>query len=109
LKKDPDWASPLLWRSEIRNVLTFYVRKRLLTLATSQEIMAQAINLMSALEYDVVSSDALALAADSGCSASDCEFVALARDLGVPLVTVDKQILAEFPNVAISLDAYVAA
>jgi hypothetical protein len=32
----------------------------------------------------------------------------LAQDLNVRLVTVDRQLLAEFPNVAISLDQYVA-
>jgi predicted nucleic acid-binding protein len=44
----------------------------------------------------------LSLAAQSGCSAYDCEFVALAQDLRVPLVTTDRQILKAFPTVAVS-------
>jgi predicted nucleic acid-binding protein len=36
----------------------------------------------------------------------DCEFVALAQHLDVPLVTADKKILREFPAIAKSLDAY---
>jgi predicted nucleic acid-binding protein len=36
----------------------------------------------------------------------DCEFVALAQHLDVPLVTADKKILREFPVIAKSLDAY---
>ena len=36
----------------------------------------------------------------------DCEFVALAQDLGVSLVTVDKQILEQFSYVAVSPDKY---
>jgi hypothetical protein len=26
--RDPDWQVPLLWRSEVRNILTGYVRRR---------------------------------------------------------------------------------
>jgi predicted nucleic acid-binding protein len=36
----------------------------------------------------------------------DCEFIATANDLKVPLVTVDKQLLREFPSVAISLKSF---
>ena len=54
------------------------------------------------------SSRILQLAAESTCTGYDCEFVALAKDLGVHLVTVDKQLLSQFPDVAIALDKYVA-
>src|ERR1700730_11029807 len=30
LRKDPEWVAPLLWRSEMRNILALYVRQRLL-------------------------------------------------------------------------------
>jgi len=106
---DPQWIAPWLWRSEFRNVLILNVRLRHLTLEAAYEIMDKSLHLMSGRERDVNSAHVLRLAAQSTCSAYDCEFVALAQDLNVRLVTVDKQILAEFPNVAISLDAYVAA
>ncbi|MGD0382368.1 MAG: type II toxin-antitoxin system VapC family toxin [Thermoguttaceae bacterium] len=108
LAKDADWRSPPLWRSEFRNVLTLYMRKQLLALEESQKIMGKALQLMAGREYDVASSHVLQLAAGSTCSAYDCEFVALARDLGVPLVTVDKQIITQFPDTAIALDKFVA-
>jgi predicted nucleic acid-binding protein len=41
----------------------------------------------------------------SECSAYDCEFVALAKYLGVPLVTADNKLLREFPGIAKSLEA----
>lgn len=105
-RKDPAWVAPWLWRSEFQNVLILYVRKRNLTFESAQEIMQESLRLMAGNEYQVASEHVLRLAAGSECSAYDCEFVALAQDLSVRLVTVDKQILSEFPNVAVSLDAY---
>jgi len=43
----------------------------------------------------------------SDCSAYDCEYVALAQDLDVPLVTTDRQVLREFPKIAVSLEKFV--
>ncbi len=107
LAKDPEWAAPLLWRSELRSVLTLYVRQKQLTLAQAQQVMAEATQLMQDHEYAVTSVHVLDLAAQSACSAYDCEFVALARDLHVRLVTTDRQILRAFSDDAISLDDYV--
>jgi predicted nucleic acid-binding protein len=108
LAQDSAWAAPLLWRSELRNVLALYIRKDLLSVAQAQEVMAAAQEVMEGREYEVVSFRVLALVAQSACSAYDCEFVALAQDLALPLVTVDKQILKQFPQVAVSLDAYLS-
>jgi predicted nucleic acid-binding protein len=41
------------------------------------------------------------------CSAYDCEFVALAHANGVRLLTVDREILHDFPEVDISLKRFV--
>jgi predicted nucleic acid-binding protein len=106
---DPQWAAPRLWRSEFRNVLAMYVRRGLLTLAAAQGIMDEALRVMNGREYEVASSAVLRLAAGSSCSAYDCEFVALAQDLGVPLVTVDQQVLDEFPHLAATPDRYLAS
>jgi predicted nucleic acid-binding protein len=105
--RDPHWVAPLLWRSEFRNVLALYIRKQLLSLAEAQQIIDEATNLMQSREHLANSSDVLRLVASSTCSAYDCEFVALATSLNVPLVTVDKQILEQFPQVALSLDEFI--
>lgn len=107
-QKDPHWVAPWLWRSEFQNVLILCVRKRNLTLNAALEIMDESLRLMSDCEYEVSSSHVLRLAAKSSCSAYDCEFIALAENLNIPLVTVDKQVLTKFPDVAIPLDRYVA-
>jgi len=106
-QRDTDWTAPLLWRSEMRNVLLGYIRKTILTLEDSLEIMDEATTIMRGGEYEITSSDVLSLASKSKLSAYDCEFVALAKDLSVPLITVDKQVLSEFPETAISLQEYV--
>jgi predicted nucleic acid-binding protein len=108
LRKDPEWAAPLIWRSELRNVLAQYVRRSLLDLGNAQQIMIAATDTLRGREYQVSSDPVLRLAAESGCSAYDCEFVALAQDLGVALVTADREVLRAFPEIAVGLDAFSA-
>jgi predicted nucleic acid-binding protein len=100
LQHDPEWAAPTLWRSEFRNVLALYLRKNLLTLEQAVAIQAEAESLLHESEYMVNSLDVLRLVQQSKCSAYDCEFVALAQSLNVPLITMDKQILKDFSNTA---------
>jgi len=107
LFKDADWAAPILWRSELRNVLVKYIRNRWLSLEDAAQVMDEAITLMRDREFEVSSLQVLSLAALSNCSAYDCEFVALARALEVPLVTVDRQVLKQFAETAVSLEDFV--
>ena len=107
LLKDPLWVAPLLWRSELRSALALYIRKKLLSLADAQQVMEDALHLMQGREYETMSHQVLALTAASTCSAYDCEFVALAKDLNIPLVTPDRQVLSQFPDVATPLAEFV--
>lgn len=100
LCSDPLWAVPLLWRSEFRNSLLGLVRARALDLEDALVMVDEAERWLNGREYSVVSLHVLLLAIRSGCSAYDCEFVALAQDLRVPLVTTDRQVLRAFPSVA---------
>ena len=107
LRKDKEWAAPILWRSEFRNVLTLYMRKNIIKLEQAQQIMNSALKILKGREYEVPSYEVLRLASTSNCSAYDCEFISAANDLKVPLLTVDKQLLREFSSVAISLDSFI--
>ena len=107
LEKETRWAAPILWRSEFRNVLALYIRKNYLSLEEAQEIIIEALMLMNGREYEVASFQVMELVASSECSAYDCEFVALAEDLGTSLITVDKKILRQFPQIAVLLDDYI--
>ena len=108
LVMDPGWSAPLLWRSEFRNTLVKCVRGELLEWSDTFRIMNEAESLLAGNEYAVVSGDVLSIAASSACSAYDAEFVVLARELGVPLVTSDKQLLKSFPETAVSPARFMA-
>lgn len=108
LGQDPQWAAPLLWRSEFLNVLAHYIRKTFLSLDEAQQIIREALLLMKGREYEIAYFQVLDLIASNNCSAYDCEFVALAEDLETSLVTVDKKILTEFPEIAVSLDKFIS-
>jgi predicted nucleic acid-binding protein len=105
-QKDPDWIAPLLWRSELRNVLIQSLRQALLSLDEIISIMNRAEGLMKDSGYQMDSSRVLRLAADSGCTAYDCEFVALALDLGIPLVTSDRALIEKFKHNVVSMKSF---
>jgi predicted nucleic acid-binding protein len=43
---------------------------------------------------------------NSTCSSYDCEFIALAKNLNTKLITMDKKLLSEFRNFAVSLEEF---
>ncbi len=103
---DSQWAAPFLWRSEFRNVLAHYLRRGLLSLDEAGQVMERTEALMRGNEYAVPSASVLALASRSKCSAYDCEFVVLASDLAVSLVTSDREVLSAFPERAVSPEKF---
>ncbi len=108
LSFDSDWVAPILWRSEFRNVLAQYLRKTLLNLDEILLIIQQAEQLLTDREYDISSAHIMQLVKSSQCSAYDCEFIALAQYLDVPLITADKMILREFPEITKTAESYLA-
>jgi len=102
-RSDPDWNAPLLWRSEFRNVLAGCLRRGDVKLETALQIADEAEGQMRGREFSVPSAQILACVEASDCSAYDCEFVVLAEELGVPLVTADARLLRSFPAVAKAL------
>jgi predicted nucleic acid-binding protein len=107
LQKDPYWITPPLWQSEFRNLLSGYMRRGM-ALEQAQKIMENTLWLMEERQIVPNSNRVLALAANSACTAYDCEFIALAEQLGIRLVTADKQLIKAFPEIAISLEDFVA-
>lgn len=108
-EKDREWAAPLLWRSEYRSALLGYMRQREMTLQRAINAFSVAQRLFGGREHLIQAPDVLSLAVDNSITAYDLEFVVLARQLSVPLVTFDKQVLAAFPGVAVAPAVFVAA
>ena len=109
MNRDPEWAAPVLWRSEFRNIIATYLRRDEFVVQYGITLIEQAEKLMAGNEHIVQSSRVLQLAADSGCTAYDCEFVAVAEHLGVPLITFDHAILNAFPQVAMDPARFLAS
>jgi predicted nucleic acid-binding protein len=106
LRRDADWAVPLICRSEIRNILTLYMRHEGLSLSQARKTMDMAESLWRSREFAVPSDDILELSFHHNITAYDGEFVVLAKQLEVSLVTFDKAVLKAFPNVAISAEDF---
>lgn len=105
LSEHAEWAAPQLWRSEFRNILAGYMRRGAFGLHQAIALQREAEALLACGEHVVDSAAVLELVQNSYCSAYDCEFVALAKMLGVKLVTMDVKLLQAFPEIAISLRA----
>ncbi|HAY26548.1 MAG TPA: type II toxin-antitoxin system VapC family toxin [Candidatus Accumulibacter phosphatis] len=105
LERDPDWASPILWRSEFRNIVAGYLGRKDISFEQAASLQNEAESLLAGCEFEVESRTVLELVRDSDCSAYDCEFIALAMKLDTKLVTMDKKLLQAFPNRAVALSA----
>ncbi len=105
LEQDSDWAAPILWRSEFRNILAGYLRRKAITFEQANSLQREAESLLEGAEFELESLAVLELVRDSDCSAYDCEFIALAMKLDTKLITMDKKLLRAFPKRAIALSA----
>ena len=108
-EKDPEWHAPILWRSELRNVLTAYLRRGLLTRAQIVGILGAADQGLAEREHIIPDDLVLDVVASSALTAYDAEFVALALSLSVPLVTADRGVLKAFPECALMMEAFLSA
>ena len=101
LNRDAEWATPLLCRSELRSVLTLYMRHQGMSLMQAQQTMDKAERLLLRHEFTVPSDAVLQTTSRADVSAYDAEFIVLAEQLHIPLVTSDRAVLEAFPRIAI--------
>jgi len=104
-EKDSDWRAPRLWRSEMLNILSGYIRRGTLSVGTAMHAFQEA-DLAVKAQVPVDEWRVLELVNLSACSSYDCEYVAVAEALQVPLITNDKQIWRSFPRAAISMQDF---
>ncbi|MBP9663123.1 MAG: type II toxin-antitoxin system VapC family toxin [Pyrinomonadaceae bacterium] len=101
-ERDPDWSAPRLWRSEMQNALTGYIRKELLTVHTAMYAFNEAdAAVRSQIQVDELR--VFELVASSDCTSYDCEYIAAAEASSVALVTNDRKLIRTFPKIAVSM------
>lgn len=106
-QQDPAWQAPTLWRSELRNVLYQHMAHRDLSLSAALQIADEVEADMRDVTTDVSTAAVLRLVDASGHSAYDCEYVALAQELGTRLVTGDTRLPRLFPETAVLMEDFV--
>lgn len=106
LKIDDDWSVPILWRSEFRNVLSLYMRTGSMNLNEANQTMKIAEDFLRESEYAVSSEKILDIVSYTNLSAYDAEYVSLAKELGVNLVTNDRKILNALGNLVLSIEGF---
>lgn len=108
-RRDAQWAVPRLWRSEFCSVLRQYMLQSDLAYAEALWYATRAEHLMRRGEHEVSFETVLKLVEQTKHSSYDCEYVALARQLGVLLVTGDTDLASRFPDDAVLMEDFVAA
>lgn len=105
--RDAEWLAPPLWRSEFRNALAGYMRRDILQPEQAERMILEAAQL---LQKEMEPRDDLVLhhVRSTTCTAYDLEFVVVAEELSIRLVTFDKQILREFPAIALTPQQFLA-
>jgi predicted nucleic acid-binding protein len=100
--RDKDWAAPGLLRFELMNVVGQEFKQGRMDRDCALRTFRRGMTLVN---FSKLQSDPLFIfnmCQTTGCSPYDLEYVWLAMELGVPLVTADQQLLKTFPNVAVA-------
>ena len=82
-QKDPEWHAPILWRSELRNVLTTYLRRGMLTRAQIVGILSIADQALAEREHIISDGLVLDVIASSTLTAYDADLLAVFIPLSV--------------------------
>ena len=103
-RRDPDWVAPRLWRSELRNVLATALRLKNMKLANALAAFGAAEEIVEDIDVEGMIEECLELAQRAGISAYDAEFVLVAEQMGLQLVTADRRLAKAFPSRAVFLE-----
>ena len=104
--KDRQWLVPSLFRHEFLNVLTTYVRTGRLTRDAALRVHRRGLALVHFADVEAKASDVFNLALRGGCAAYDAEFVWLAMEFAIKLVTTDRAIIKAFPDVVVDIEEF---
>ncbi len=95
---DPYWHVPDLWIHEMTNVISTYVKHGGMDMSDAKKILNNAFEYFGENTYTIPSQDVLALSVKYKISGYDATYIVLAAANEVPLVTLDKKLVAKVPD-----------
>ncbi len=108
-KRDPHWRLPGIWRHEILNIFTTYVRQNGLTKEKAVKALEDVYAHIFPNEVELGLVETLEIALQHKISAYDAQYVLLAQKLGVPCVTEDHALRRAAPRLTISMEGFINA
>ncbi|MBW2524712.1 MAG: type II toxin-antitoxin system VapC family toxin [Deltaproteobacteria bacterium] len=105
-QRDPQWRVPSLWRAEFLNVLATAVSVRVLDEPDALRAWTAAKRLLTGREIQPAGQSVLHAAIRDRISAYDAQFVVVAEQLGVTLVTADRKLLRARRDLAVSIESF---
>ncbi len=106
---DPEWKLPYLWRHEFLNILNKYVQHGGMPIEQSYILWEKAIDTFLTSECPVDYQDVLSVSVQYGISAYDAQYVSLAKQLEIKLITEDKSLSRVCPEVILTSNQYLMA
>jgi predicted nucleic acid-binding protein len=107
LLRDSVWLAPPLHRYELLNVMATHVRKAELTLPQALIVLSEIARTVEVVP-DADQNAVLEASIKSRIATYDCEYVVLARSLGLRVVTADQKMITAFAGVAIGIADFAA-
>jgi predicted nucleic acid-binding protein len=107
LLRDKVWIAPPLGRYEFLNVLATSVREKILSKERALLVLNESSDYMRSYDHERPV-EVLEAAVEARIGTYDCEFVILARRMGVRLVTADKRLIDGFKDVSTSIEDFAA-
>ncbi len=104
--KDPSWTLPPLWQDEFLNVLVMQVRQTGFSIAVASQTWSRALELLLPVEQRVDKLMVLQTACQHQITAYDAQYVVLAGQLDVNLVTEDTELQRKFPRRTVSMQMF---
>jgi predicted nucleic acid-binding protein len=101
-RRDAEWSAPILWRSELSSVLLKHIRHSGMKIELAKEVLERALLVIKDREALPATTAVLEVAVSFKVSAYDAEYLVLARQLGVPLLTFDQKLQQAAHGIAIA-------
>ena len=102
-RRDPDWRSEAFLLVEFTNVLASSVATKRMTFGLAENVLGKAVALFDGKLRSMPPASVLAAAVRHGVSAYDACFLALAKAIGLTVVTEDKKLRTAAPDLTRSL------